>query len=112
MLGISLEVRRGWSPWPGRLSTLDPSGDAPPKPFGLADHFTGIDGIEVLDDGSFLVTDVWGSKLFWVGADRKTVRLLAEHESPADLAIDRTRGLVFVPLFWEGKVVVYRLESR
>lgn len=88
---------------------LDPAGKAPPRPFGLASHFKGIDGIEVLADGSFLVTDVWGSKFFWVGADRRTVRLLAEHEAIADLGIDRRRGLVFLPLFWESKVVVYQL---
>ncbi|MFC1806474.1 hypothetical protein ACFL09_05785, partial [Planctomycetota bacterium] len=89
---------------------LDPAGKTPPQPFGLARHFKGIDGIAVLADGSFLVTDVWGSKFFWVGADRRTVHLLGPLASPADLAIDRRRGLALVPLFWEGKVVVYGLD--
>ena len=52
----------------------------------------------------------WGDRLFWVGADRRTVRLLAEIGSPADLAVDREPGLVLVPLFWESEAAVYRLE--
>lgn len=85
--------------------------DGAPRPFGLADHFKGLDGIEVLDDDSFLITDVAGQKLFWVGVDRKTVRLLAEHPWPADIGLDRRRRLLFVPLFWDSQVVVYQLEQ-
>lgn len=90
---------------------LDPSGKGKPKPFGLGEHFKGPDGIEVLDDGSFLVSDVWGHTLSWVGADRETVRLLAKHECVADIGLDRERNLLFLPLFWESVVVVYKLEK-
>ena len=34
---------------------LDSSGEEGPVPFGLASHFTALDGIEVLDDGRFVV---------------------------------------------------------
>lgn len=91
---------------------MDPEGHREPKPFGLAEHFTGLDGIEALDDGSFLVSDVRGHKLFHVAADKKTVRLLAELPWPADIGLDRKRGLLMVPLFWDSQVVVYKLKRE
>ena len=44
-------------------------------------------------------------------ADRKTVRLLAELQYPADIGLDRQRGLLFVPLFWDSRVIVYQLPT-
>ena len=49
-------------------------GKTPPKPFGLAAHFKSLDAIEVLDDGTFLVSDFPGNKVCTISADRKTVR--------------------------------------
>lgn len=93
------------------LFELDPRGAAEPRPFGLVEHFAGPDGIEVLADGSFLVSDVRGHKLCHVGADRKTVRVLAELQYPADIGLDRQRNLLFVPLFWDSRVMVYQLPK-
>lgn len=87
-----------------------PDGKTRSRPFGLADHFVGLDGIEVLADGSFLVSDVLGHKLFHVDADRKRVRPLAGLAWPADIGLDRDRGLLFVPQFWDSRVVVYQLQ--
>jgi len=71
----------------------------------------GLDGIEVLADGSFLVSDVLGHGLFRVNADRKTVDRLAQLAWPADIGLDRGRNLLFVPLFWDSQVVVLRMEG-
>ena len=94
------------------LFEIDPRGGQQPRPFGLAQHFTGLDSIEVLADGSFLVSDVRGHKLCRVGADRKTVRVLAELQYPADIGIDRQRNLLYVPLFWDSRVMVYQLPKQ
>ena len=45
---------------------LDPTGKTPPKAFGLAPAFAGIDGIEILDDGTFLITDCHGHRVYTV----------------------------------------------
>jgi len=94
------------------LYELDPSGTAEPKPFGLARHFKGLDGIEVLDDGTFIVSDFPGGKVAAVSADRKTVRTLIETKTPADIGLDRKRLLLYVPLFMQDRVEVYQLKSE
>ena len=53
---------------PGNIYEIDPAGVAEPIPFGLSSHFTNLDAIEVLPDGSFLVSDFKGKVLlvdFW-----------------------------------------------
>ena len=94
------------------LYELDPGGKEAPKAFGLAPKFAGIDGIEILPDGTFLITDCHGHKVYSVAPDRKTVKLLAEGlEYPADLGVDFTRRLVYVPQFYRNTVEVYSLKA-
>ncbi|MBN2450545.1 MAG: hypothetical protein JXR77_09145 [Lentisphaeria bacterium] len=92
------------------LYELDPKGEVPPRAFGLADHFVNLDGIEVLEDGTFLVSDFVGNKVCRVSADGTKVTLLVEVCSPADIGLDRARGLLYVPLFLRDEVVVFRLK--
>lgn len=91
---------------------LDPAGRNAPQPFGLASHFKNLDGIEVLNDGTFLVSDFMGNKLSVIAPDRKAVRTLLEIESPADIGLDRKHGVLYVPQFMKNKIVTYRLEKR
>lgn len=91
---------------------LDPSGRAEPRPFGLAAQFQNLDGIEVLDDGTLVVSDFTGGRVCTVSADRRTVRTLLRVQSPADIGLDRKRGLLFVPVFQKDRVAVYRLERK
>jgi hypothetical protein len=93
------------------LYELDPAGEEAPKPFGLADHFKTLDTIEVLEDGSFLVTDFEGNKICLVGPDRESVVTLAEMVTPADVGFDRTNGLLYVPSVTADIVNIYRLEK-
>ncbi len=91
---------------------LDPKGKADPEPFGVAEHFKTLDGIEVLSDGGFLVSDLQGNKVAVIAADRKTVRTLIEVTTPADIGLDRNRMLLYVPSFATGRVEVYRLAEK
>jgi len=91
---------------------LDPSGKAEPKPFGLASHFAGLDGIEVLEGGTFVVSDFAGNKVCTISPDRKTVRTYLRVQSPADIGIDRKRGLLYVPLFMKNRVCTYELPEE
>jgi DNA-binding beta-propeller fold protein YncE len=90
---------------------LDPAGTKAPIPFGVAEHFTNLDGIEVLDDGTFIVSDFNGNKVAAIDDDRKTVTVLAEIKSAADIGIDRERHVLYVPMFLTTKASVYKIMN-
>lgn len=102
MYGVSWDLHE--------IYELDPEGEKEPVAFGLAEHFVNLDGIEVLADGSFVISDFKGNAVWLVGADRKTVHKLIDIPSPADIGIDRAQGLLYVPQFMENKVSIYRLS--
>ncbi|HSV99021.1 MAG TPA: SMP-30/gluconolactonase/LRE family protein [Sedimentisphaerales bacterium] len=88
---------------------IDRSGRQPPQPFGLAEHFAHLDGIEVLDDGSFIVSDFVGNKVVRISKDRRTVTTLAELKTPADIGLDRANRRLFVPQLTVDKLAIYPL---
>jgi hypothetical protein len=91
---------------------LDRDAKKPPRAFGLTEHFKTPDGIEVLSDGTFVVSDSEGNQVVTIAPDEKTVNRIIECAAPADIGIDRSRGLLFVPRFFESKVDIYQLENR
>jgi len=91
---------------------LDPAGKEEPKPFGLAKHFKGLDGIEVLDDGTFIVTDFVGGKVCTISPDRKTVHEIIAVHSAADIGLDRQRRMLYVPSLMSNAVSAYKLEWK
>jgi len=90
---------------------LDINGKRPPQPFGLADQFKGLDGIEVLRDGTFLVSDLAGNRVVTITADRKKVTTLVEVDGPADIGLDRQNRL-YVPRVYDDEVRIYTLSAR
>lgn len=80
-----------------------------PRPFGLDQHFTNLDGIERMIDDSFIVSDFTGNKVAAVSADRQRVKTLYELTSPADIGIDRKGGRLYVPQLELDRVVVLSL---
>lgn len=99
--------------WTGHdLFEIDPAGLQPPAPFGLAEHFTSPDGIEVLDDGTFIVSDWNGHKVHAVTPDRKTVYTLIETDTPADIGVDRKNNLLFVPQFKKDQGLIFELKKE
>lgn len=90
---------------------LDPKGEADPVPFGLAAYFAALDGIEVLDDGTFIVSDFNGNKIWAVGPDRKAIAPLADVKTPADIGLDRKRMLLYVPLFLQDEVAIFNIKN-
>jgi DNA-binding beta-propeller fold protein YncE len=92
---------------------LDPTGNRDPMPFGLASQFKNLDGIEVLDDGTFVVSDFTGNRVATIDADRKTVRtIIRQVESPADIGLDRAHNILYVPQVTKNRVSIYRLVAR
>ncbi len=104
MFGVSWDLHEVYE--------LDATGKKEPKPFGLAEHFTNLDAIEFLDDGTIIVSDFVGNKVSAITPDRKTVYTLAELQSPADIGLDKKRGLLYVPLLLANKAVVYKLKKN
>ena len=94
------------------LFEIDPEGKADPKPFGLAGHFKALDGIEVLDDGTFIVSDFEGDRVCTVSPDRQTVHTLCTPKTPADIGLGRRSGLMYVPQFMHKSVVTYKLAKK
>ncbi len=90
---------------------LDPAGEAEPKAFGLADNFTNLDGIEVLDDGTFVVSDFMGNKVAAISPDRMTVTTLVDVDYPADIGLDREKGILYVPQFFTNQAFAYQLSK-
>lgn len=80
-----------------------------PKAFELGRHFTNLDGIERMPDGSFFVSDFMGNKVARVSSDRQQVETLYELATPADIGIDRERKRLYVPQLQSDRVVVLSL---
>jgi hypothetical protein len=89
---------------------LDPTGKEAPVPFGLAAHFTNLDAIERLDNGTFIVSDYTGNKICSIAKDRKTVSTLIELQSPADFGLDRKNNLLYVPEMLENRATILKLK--
>jgi hypothetical protein len=70
----------------------------------------GLDGLLVLDDGSFLVTS-WDGKAVYRGTSAGPFQPVIENiESPADIGFDSKRRLVLVPHFMGNQVSLHPLR--
>jgi hypothetical protein len=77
----------------------------------IAEMPQGIDGIEPVGDGDYLVTS-WSGCIFYVQADGHVEQLLdtrPEKRNSADIGYDRRRRIVFVPTFNGKTIAAYRL---
>jgi hypothetical protein len=79
----------------------------------IADVGQGIDGIEPIGNGDFLVTS-WSGYIFYVYANGQTELLLDTHEqkkNTADIGYDPVKKIVYVPTFFDRRIVAYQLSS-
>lgn len=78
----------------------------------VADMPQGIDGIEPVGNGNFIVTG-WSGYIFYVTAGGNIETLLdshAEKMNTADIGFDPVKKILYVPTFNAKKVVAYRLK--
>ena len=87
-----------------------PDGAAAPVPFGLADQFTNLDGIETLPDGSFIVSDFTGNKVAIISPDRRQIKTLRALSTPADIGLDPGGKRLYIPQMDSGIVVLLSLH--
>ena len=78
----------------------------------IADLSQGVDGIEPVGNGDFIVTS-WGGYIFYVSANGSVETLLETHQqkkNTADIGYDPKLRIVFVPTFNGKTVAAYRLK--
>ncbi len=78
----------------------------------IAEVPQGIDGIEPIGNGDFLLT-AWAGYIWYVSADGHVESLLETHlqkKNTADLGYDPTKRILYVPTFNAKTVVSYQLK--
>ena len=78
----------------------------------IADLPQGIDGIEPVGNGDFLLT-AWSGYIFYVTAAGKVETLLETHEdkiNAADIGYDPVKRILYVPTFFAKRIVAYQLK--
>jgi len=78
----------------------------------IADLSQGIDGIEPVGNGDFIVTS-WGGYIFYVSANGAVETLLETHQqkkNTADIGYDAKHRIIFVPTFNGKTVAAYKLK--
>jgi hypothetical protein len=79
----------------------------------IADVGQAIDGIEPIGNGDFLVSS-WPGYIFYVYANGTSELLLDTHEqkkNTADIGYDPAKKIVYVPTFFDRRVVAYQLSN-
>lgn len=74
----------------------------------------GIDGIEPVGNGDFLLTS-WGGYIYLVTANGSVQTLLDTHlekKNTADIGYDPYKQIVFVPTFFGKQIVAYKLSKN
>jgi sugar lactone lactonase YvrE len=95
------------------LGEIDVAAAGGPTWFGLAEHFTMIDGIAALEDDTLIVTDPRAGAIYAVSPDRKAVTTLeTDLPFPADIAVDPRRDLLLVPMLRGDTGVAYPIVRR
>lgn len=73
----------------------------------------GIDGIEPVGNGEFILT-AWAGYIFYVTANGQVETLLDSHNekiNTADLGYDPEKGILYVPTFNAKRVIAYKLKT-
>ena len=78
----------------------------------IAEVPQGIDGIEPIGNGDFVLT-AWAGYIWYVHADGKIETLLEtyqEKKNTADIGYDQQQHILYVPTFNAKRVVAYKLK--
>ena len=94
---------------PGHLLEVSP--DKSIKSLGGGTPVGNLDGLEVLDAGSFLVTDFVAGSLMKIGTDGKVEKLATLPSGSADIGYYPQHHLVLVPQLKDGKLLAIQLDK-
>jgi len=96
--------------------------EAPPGRFGKINMLTkeitkitpevlgNLDGVQVNDDESFIVSDWKGGKLYKISKDGKITELIATEQGVGDILFLPEKGLLVLPLKKQNKIVFYEVK--
>lgn len=102
-IGDQLIFAKGKALW-----SIDKAG----KQVKIATVPNGIDGIEPVGNGDFLVTS-WIGYLYYVTASGQVETLLdthGEHKNVADIGFDQKKQIIYIPSFMGKTVAAYQLK--
>ncbi len=80
----------------------------------IADIGHDIDGIEPIGNGDYLATS-WVGYIYYVYANGQTELLLDTHtekKNTADIGYDPVKKIVYVPTFFDKRIVAYQLTTK
>jgi DNA-binding beta-propeller fold protein YncE len=97
-----------FDPFRSTVSALSPHGGAPVE---IAHGKGRYDGVEVLADGTMLVTCWNDQSLHMIKPDGSDVRLIGNVFTAADIGVDTRRNRVAIPLASRGRVEVWDLPG-
>lgn len=83
------------------------------EPETLADGIDASDGIGVVDDNSYLVSN-WNGEVYYVEKGQEKVKLLDtkdQNMNTADITYIKDRNLLLIPTFKDNRVVAYKLNK-
>lgn len=78
----------------------------------LAQGLGSPDGIDAAPTGGFYISDNNGGDLFLIKPGAEPVKIARGLEAPADLVVDRKRGLLVVPENSGNRLTVYKVSER
>jgi hypothetical protein len=79
----------------------------------IADVGQAIDGIEPVGNGDFIVTS-WPGYIFYVYASGQFEQILDTHvekKNTADIGYDQEKKILYVPTFFDKRIVAYQLSN-
>lgn len=99
------------------LMTLDAKGlrayDLSANKFEMVnDSVTGGDGLTMLNDETYIASR-WQGQIYHVAGNKATLLLdtKAEESQTADIGLNPEKMIVYVPTFFQNKVIAYQLEK-
>ena len=80
------------------------------RPLGNGEPIGNLDGIEPLDDTTYLVTEFMGGGLYRVDASGAAKLVLDLDQSTADIGYVPASRTVLIPMLRKDKLLAYRLQ--
>ncbi len=80
------------------------------RPLGNGEPIGNLDGIEPLDDSTYLVTEFMGGGLYRVDASGAAKLVLDLDQRTADIGYVRASRTVLIPMLRKDKLLAYRLQ--
>jgi hypothetical protein len=68
-----------------------------------------FDGVEIVKDGSLLVSS-WADSAIYKFAGGRGTKLISGVPSPADIGYDAKRNRVLIPIFTGNRVEIWQLQ--